>query len=182
MPVYISKPREYEAKQRSTWPEDVLEQTEDVDESKFLVGWREWVALPDLGIPGIKAKIDTAAKTSALHTQDYRIIERHGQEWVRFTLHPLPKRPAIECQREARLIEFRRVRASSGGHESRPFVQTTVRLGAFDWPIELGLSTHEHLRFRMHLARSALSGYFLVDPSAVLPHERLSGRRVSVVR
>ena len=164
MPVFISQPQGYESKQQSTWPEDVLQQTEEVDESKFLIGWREWVALPDLGIPGLKARIDTGAKPSVLHTHDYRMFERDGCDWIRFTLHPLPKHPGVECQRESKLVDFRKVKDSYGQSESRPIIQTTVRLGAFDWPVELSLTTREDLKFRMVLARTALSGYFLVDP------------------
>lgn len=130
-----------------------------------LIGWREWLALPDLAIPGIKAKIDTGAKTSALHTHDYEIYETAaGERRVRFHLRPIRWRRRLELEGDAPLAALREVRDSGGHVELRPFITTTVRLGDLEWAIDLSLTDRDTMRFRMLLGREAVRGRFLVDP------------------
>lgn len=136
------------------------------DAPRFVTGWREWLALPELGIPGIKAKIDTGARTSALHTHDYEIFRRGEDDWVRFHLHPLRRSEDVVLQCEAKILEHREVKDSGGHPELRPFIATTARLGECEWPIGLSLTNRESMKFRMLLGRQALAGWFLVDPSA----------------
>lgn len=131
-----------------------------------LLGWREWVALPAFGIPRIKAKIDTGARTSSIHAYGIETFRRHGERWVRFKLHPFQGDLVTVIHVEAPLLAERRVR-TSGGHESlRPVILTEVEVLGRSWPIELTLNTRDQMGFRMLLGREALNkGRFLVDPS-----------------
>lgn len=131
-----------------------------------VIGWREWVALPALGITHIKAKTDTGARTSALHAFYVEPFQQGGIPWLRFGIHPLQKRSdrVIECSAP---VADRRIVIDSGGHpEQRYVIETPVRVGAIEFPIELTLTNRDTMRFRMLLGRVALQERFLVDPSA----------------
>lgn len=129
-----------------------------------VVGWREWVALPELGVPAIKAKIDTGARTSALHVAELETFETRGRLQVRFTLHPLRRRPRLAIACETEVIDERVVSDSGGHREKRLVIHTPLRLGAQEWPIEITLTSRENMLFRMLLGRSALVGRLTVDP------------------
>ena len=128
------------------------------------IGWREWVSLPELGIDRIKAKVDTGARTSALHAVRVRAAQIDGIDVVRFEVHPLQKsaKPAVTCQLP--LVDKRYVRSSDGTRELRPVVETTVQLGDKTWPIELTLTNRSLMGFRLLLGRRALRKRFVVDP------------------
>lgn len=129
------------------------------------VGWREWAALPELDIPAIKVKVDTGARTSALHAFEVKSFERDGSEWVRFRLHPLQDNTEHECVCECPVID-RRVVSDSGGHrEERVVISTQIEFGGRRWPIEMTLTDRDSMRFRMLLGRTAMDG-LVVDPSA----------------
>ena len=105
-----------------------------------MLGWREWIALPDLGIDAIKAKVDTGARTSALHAFKMKTFVEDGVKRVRFQVHPLQrrKRPSIEC--EAEVIDERRVTSSNGQKELRLVIRTRMEVGGKSWPVELTLN------------------------------------------
>lgn len=126
------------------------------------VGWREWVALPELGIKNIKVKVDTGARTSALHTFAMEFFERDNQEWVRIGVHPIQKSDR-EWFTEARVIDKRIVRDSGGHEELRPVIETAIYLGQHQFRAELTLTSRDNMKFRMLLGRKALENRFLVD-------------------
>ncbi len=128
------------------------------------IGWREWVGLPDLEVEAIKAKIDTGARTSALHAFRIEPYWREGQIWVRFELAPLQRNSATRVRCEARAIDQRTVRNSSGGVEQRYVIKTMLRLGDARWPIELTLTNRDQMGFRMLLGRTALKGRTVIEP------------------
>ncbi|HEY0974530.1 MAG TPA: RimK/LysX family protein [Solimonas sp.] len=135
---------------------------ERFEEGGICLGWREWLALPELGIPRIKAKVDTGARSSALHAF---AIEQLPGDRVRFGVHPL-QRHKREVWCEARMIDERWVTDSGGRRELRPFIRTGITLAERSFDIELSLSRRDTLRFRMLLGRTALVGGFVVDPGA----------------
>jgi hypothetical protein len=129
------------------------------------IGWREWVALPGLGISAVKAKVDTGARSSSIHALNIEIFRQDGKAYVRFAVHPLQRDTKTTVHVEAPLLEHRRVR-SSGGHETiRPVVVTEVELLGQRWLIELTLANRVTMGFRMLLGRQAIRRRFLVDPA-----------------
>lgn len=134
--------------------------------SKFqlpVIGWREWVGLPDLEIKAIKVKVDTGARSSSLHAFDLHIFEREGAKWVSFQLHPVQRKSIRAVHVEARIFEFRPVRSSSGAVTKRPVILTNIELLGVVWPVELTLASRDEMGFRMLLGRQAFRRRFLVD-------------------
>ena len=120
------------------------------------LGWREWLSLPELGIPGIKAKIDTGARTSALHAYFVEPYREAGREMVRFGVHPLPRREDIALICTAPIKERRQVTDSGGHREERFVIESEIRLGDRAYRIEMTLTNRDSMKFRMLLGRSAL--------------------------
>jgi hypothetical protein len=133
---------------------------------KFMIGWREWVALPDLGVTRIKCKIDTGARTSALHATAIKYFDGpDGQRMVRFKVHPDQRRARHTIEAEAPFVEKRLVRNSGGIAEYRPVIMTHVELAGVCWPLEITLARRELMGFRMLLGRQAMSRRFIIDPA-----------------
>ncbi|WP_229116620.1 ATP-dependent zinc protease family protein [Parenemella sanctibonifatiensis] len=130
-----------------------------------IVGWREWIRIPSLGVPWIKAKIDTGAKTSAIHAFDLRVVDRDGTDWLRFVLHPWQASAADAVQVELPVHDSRAVRSSSGHVEDRYVVSVPIELAGRELTAEVTLADRDEMGFRMLIGREALSQGFLVDPS-----------------
>lgn len=128
-----------------------------------VIGWREWVKLPDLGIHNIKAKVDTGARSSSLHAYDLHEFEQDSEKWIRFKVHPVQRKTHEVIETTARVFEYRSVRSSSGKANLRPVIITNVELLGVIWVVELTLANRDEMGFRMLLGREAFRQRFFVD-------------------
>ncbi|MBS0194161.1 MAG: ATP-dependent zinc protease [Proteobacteria bacterium] len=141
--------------------------------SRPVIGWREWLALPDLGIATIRAKIDTGARSSALHVDALETFRVGGREWVRFVVATDASGAAPVVVETA--VHDRRPVTDSGGHVSeRIFLLTRMTLAGCSYPIEINLASRQHMSFPMLLGRSALRRRFTVDPARSFRAGRLA--------
>ena len=138
-------------------------QKKDSNPGLPIIGWREWVGLPDLGIKAVKAKVDSGARSSSLHAFDVEEFERKGELWVRFQVHPVQRNNKEVVAAESKILEHRSVRSSSGKASMRPVIVTHVELLGVVWPVELTLANRDEMGFRMLLGREAFRRRFLVD-------------------
>lgn len=132
---------------------------------KVVIGWREWVVLPEFSETRIKAKIDTGARTSAIHAFRIQSFERDGDPWVSFELHPAQRDASIRVACEAPVVDRRRIRSSNGKTEWRYVIRTPLELAGAPWPIELSLARRDEMGFRLILGRTALRRRVIVDPA-----------------
>ena len=146
--------------------------------SHTVAGWREWVSLPGLGVPWIKAKLDTGARSSALHAFDVEEVERDGETWVRYVVRPWQRSDEDPVTAESRVLDRREVRSSSGHAEERYVVSLDVSISSRVVAAEVTLSNRDEMGFRMLIGREALRGGFLVDPG----RSYLGGRPRAAVR
>ena len=144
-----------------------------MSEELTVIGWREWVALPGLAIPRLRAKIDTGAKTSSLHAEDCEAYEADGVCRARFFVRTSHHRYACDAE----VVDHRTVKSSNGQTEDRPVIRVECVLGAVRWPIELTLTDRTPMRFPMLLGRRAMEGGFLVNPGLSFCQPRPPRRR-----
>jgi len=131
-----------------------------------IIGWREWVSLPELGIKSIKVKVDTGARSSSLHAFDVLEFARDGQPWVRFKVHPAQRTAKETVVAEARILDKRSVRSSSGKAQMRPVIETQIIMLGQSFKAEVTLANRDEMGFRMLLGREAFRNRFLVDAGA----------------
>jgi hypothetical protein len=129
------------------------------------IGWREWVSLPDLGIDKIKAKVDTGARTSALHAFSLQLFKENFKDRIRFDIHPLQHNTVKMVTCVADVVDLRWVSDSGGHREERFVINTPVVMGEEIWPIEITLTERDTMLFRMLLGRSAIRHRYLVNPA-----------------
>jgi hypothetical protein len=142
------------------------------------LGWREWAALPDLGLPAIKVKVDTGARTSALHafyTEKYTL---DSVDMVKFLIHPIQKNDDFHIECHAPIIDFREVSDSGGHKEMRYVIETSIVIGTRHWPIELTLTNRDTMLFRMLLGRRAIEAQAVVDPGVSYLNGKLNARKL----
>jgi len=132
-------------------------------QTRQVIGWREWVAIPSLGIKKIKVKLDTGARTSALHVSNLEIVKKGKTQFAEFTVHP--KQRCLTPQYKARqpILGFRRVTSSNGKTSTRPVIKTVMILGGVKREIEITLVNRDLMGFRMLLGRTAIKGEFIVE-------------------
>jgi hypothetical protein len=129
------------------------------------LGWREWVGLPDLGLPSLKAKVDTGARTSALHAFEIETFSEQGKPRVRFRIHPKQRDLDTVVTCVADIIDERSVTDSGGHSENRLIIETLMTIEPWSWPIEMTLTARDSMMFRMLLGRTAIKGLALVNPA-----------------
>ena len=149
----------------------------NITSSTPMLGWREWVGLPELNIDQIKAKIDTGARSSALHAFAIEPYRKEGQRWVMFAIHPKQKHSDIfiECHAP---IKDRRIVSDSGGHKQRRYViETQLILGQSVITAEITLTNRDSMLFRMLIGRTAMNNRFIIDPNS----SYLQGKPVKLI-
>ena len=138
----------------------------------LLIGACEWVALPDLGIGPLRARVDTGARSCALHATDQERFEREGKEWVRFVVHLGFDGTRRQQQCAAPLVGLRRVKNTSGEIEERFTIHTPILIGSHQWSVDITLTNRERMRYRMLLGRQAMKHHAVVYPA----HTFLQGK------
>uniref|UniRef100_UPI00404B4CB3 30S ribosomal protein S6--L-glutamate ligase n=1 Tax=Flavobacterium sp. TaxID=239 RepID=UPI00404B4CB3 len=133
-------------------------------DNKLILGSEEWCSFPELGIPTIKARVDSGAKTSALHALNIQTFVKNEESWVKFDINPIQNNQKTILHCEALLVDKRIVKSSSGFREKRFVIQTLLKIGELNWPVQLTLTNRDSMGFRMLLGREAMSGRVLVDP------------------
>ncbi|MCR4290909.1 MAG: ATP-dependent zinc protease [Candidatus Scalindua sp.] len=146
---------------------------QDLRPGKVVVGWREWANLPELHIPAIKVKIDTGAKTSALHAFDVKIFHKRGKRCVSFNIHPLQNNNNISRHCKAELADERVIKSSNGQEESRYVIRSVIQIGSLHQNIFITLTNRDIMSYRMLLGREAMC-LLLVDPATSFCQGKLS--------
>jgi len=147
-------------------------------ENKLLIGKDEWCELPELKIPLIKAKVDTGAKTSAIHAFNIKKIIRRQKYFATFDMHPLQANTTLTIHCCALIIDERDIMSSNGHKEKRLIIQTDLTLGKQTWPIEISLSNRDPLKYRFLLGREALKSRVLIDPDHTHYQKKATKRKI----
>lgn len=135
-----------------------------LNDDKMIIGSDEWCSFPTLNIPAVKARVDSGAKTSSLHAVHIQRFIKNDEYWVKFEVHPLKGNRKTRVHCEARLIDQRVIKSSSGDKEKRPVISTALSLGGKTWDIEVTLTNRDSMGYRMLLGREAMNGQVLIDP------------------
>jgi hypothetical protein len=143
-----------------------------------LIGWREWAALPDLGVDRIKVKIDTGARTSAMHAFRLHCIEVEGEPVADFEIHPRQRSASDAVRVQYPIAGWRKIRSSNGAIQERPVIRTKLKLAGVCWPVDVTLTNRDEMGFRMLIGRAAIRRRFYVDPG----HSYLGERQVDEAR
>jgi len=141
---------------------------------KLIIGWQEWVSLPDLTLPVICAKTDTGAKTSSIHAYDIKAYTKDGQPRVSFELHPIQQSKKIKVKCDTLLHDVRSVKSSSGEVEERPVILTNLKIGGHSWKIELNLTNRDYMGCRMLIGRQAMEDKVIINPAHKFLHGQVS--------
>ena len=141
-----------------------------VTHSSLVIGAVEWVALPDLGVPLLRARIDTGAHTSSLHAEDMETFTEGGEDRVRFRVPHRMRNPKRWSECEAKIHDWRDVRCTSGESERRPVIHTRLTIGTLSWDVEINLSLRDRMRYPFLLGRSAMQDRVLVNPGHAYLH------------
>lgn len=128
-----------------------------------IVGSEEWCVFEKLGIPAIKARVDSGAKTSSIHASNIEVFEKDGVDWVRFEVDPIQNNPSILIQCVAKLVRTKMVKSSMGTSEERLMIRTRMRLGEDTFTIKLTLASRDTMNYRMLLGREVLNGRYLIN-------------------
>lgn len=147
-----------------------------IDNSR-IVGWREWASLPTLGIPFIKAKIDTGAKTSALHAYDLEIITIDGKEYAKFFIHPLQRNDSVSIEAVAKIVDKRIIRSSNGQKEERLVIRSPIKIGNHSLDIDITLTNRDIMHHRMLIGREAMTS-ILVNPTKTYCQGKVSLKQI----
>lgn len=147
--------------------------------SRIKLGWREWCELSDLGIPAVKTKVDTGAKTSALHAFAIEVFEAKGERFVRFKVHPIQKNTKITVSCAALLIDMRNVKSSAGHEQERYVIRTPVRIGRKSWEIEITLTRRDSMGYRMLLGREAMKRGIVIEPEKSFIQGKISAKKLA---
>jgi ribosomal protein S6--L-glutamate ligase len=139
-----------------------------------LIGKKEWCALPELGLPALKARIDSGARTSALHAFNLTTEKDGDEQWVSFDIHPIQKNRKITRQCTARIVDERSIKSSSGHAEKRIVIATPLTLGADTWEIEVTLTNRDQMGHRMLIGRQAMQNRVLIDPAGAYMTKQIS--------
>lgn len=149
----------------------------EVKSDSKIIGWREWVSLPDLGLTAIKGKIDTGAKTSSLHAFDIVLEPKGSNTYVRFKVHPLQDELSVVVTCRALLVDQRAVTDSGGHKEDRYVIKTTMILSGVKRRIELTLTNRESMKYRMLIGRSAMKHFYIDATQSYLSPKSLKQKR-----
>jgi hypothetical protein len=135
-------------------------------EQLSVIGLREWVGLPELQLAGLRAKIDTGARTSSLHATDSEVFERDGISWLRFTAHFGSRSKLREQRCEAPLVTRKTVKSSNGHSQTRYVIRTQLSLGAHTWSVDFSLTCRKSMQYRLLIgAKALIDGQLLVNPA-----------------
>lgn len=150
------------------------------NKKKIVIGWQEIISLPKIGLPAIKAKIDTGAKTSSLHAENIKYFTKNNKQYISFDVHPMQKHKEIIVKCQAILTAKRNVKSSSGCKENRPIIETEIKIGNHSFNIELNLTKRDYMKSRMLLGRDAIKNNMIIDPEYKFLHGKLSDSKIEL--